>query len=292
MKKSWLSRISLSFSYLIVHMPQAVQFAIGDIIGILWFDVIRVRRNIVLSNLRLAFPDWTEAERVRVGRASVCHLGRSFIEFWRLPMATAEQYSSQFIVSGVENIKIAQARGKGVFVLASHIGNGDWASMGLALNGVFLNTITKEFKWQALNNFWFETRQKFGMGLIPDRRSSLMILKILKKNGLVCFVIDQFLGPPIGVRTQFFGVETGAPMGLALLAERSGAAVVPALTYRDKEGRTVVEIEPEIPFVDTGDKDQNIKVNTQRYTDKIEEWVRRHPAQWMWVHRRWKEFRE
>ncbi len=292
MKKSWLSRLNNGISLIVVHTPQSLQFFIGDVIGILWFDIFRIRRNIVLSNLRLCFPNWSEAERIRVGRQSVCHLGRTMIEFWRMPAATEAQYRDQFEVRGKENLDRALARGKGAFVLASHIGNGDWASVGLSFHKIFLNTVTKEFKWKALNDFWFATRQKFGMSLIPDRKSSLTILKVLKKNGLVGFVMDQFLGPPIGTKIKFFAVETGAPMGLALLAERSEAAVVPGLTYRADDGHFIIEFEPEIPFVQTGDKEQNIKVNTQIYCDKIEEWIRKHPAQWMWVHRRWKEFRE
>ena len=208
--------------------------------------------------------------------------------------ATAEldDYADHFDVKGIENLQNAVKGGKGAFLLISHIGNGDWATVAFALNGMRLSSITKEFKWRALNDFWFRTRQRFGLDLIPDRKSSLTILKKLKKNEIVGFMLDQFLGPPIGIKTKFFGRETGTPMGLAILVERSRAPVIPALTYRLPNGRTAVAFEAEIPYVDTGDKDRNIQVNTQRYCDKIEEWVREHPEQWMWVHRRWKEFRQ
>jgi Kdo2-lipid IVA lauroyltransferase/acyltransferase len=292
MKKSWLSQISFLVSMVVVRLPLKLQYFIGDAIGVFWFDILRVRRRVALENLRLCFPDLGEEQRVHIARSSLKHLGRTFLEFWRLPAATPDRYKDEFVLKGEEHLRRALTRNHGAFILSSHIGSGDWASTGLALRGIYLNVITKEFKNKTLNQFWFETRQRFGMGLIPDRRSSLHILKILKRNGLVGFVLDQFLGPPIGVRTKFFGKETGTPMGLALLAERSGAAVVPGLTYRGDDGRTYLEFEPEIPFVETGNKDENIRVNTQLYCDKIEEWVRKHPEQWMWVHRRWKEFRE
>jgi KDO2-lipid IV(A) lauroyltransferase len=291
MKKSWALNLSQSLSKIVGKLPLSLQFLIGDAIGILWFDILRIRRSVVLANLQLAFPDWTEGQRIKVGRRSLCHLGRSFVEFCRIPGVDQIKDKSQFEIRGVEHLRKAEEKGRGVFLLASHVGNGDWASIGLALNGILINTITKEFKLKALNQFWFETRQRFGMGLIPDRKSSLMILKLLKQNKIVVFVMDQFLGPPIGTKTHFFGVETGAPMGLALLAERSGASVVPVLTHREPNGITIVEFEPEIPFVDLQEKDQNITVNTQKYSDKIEQWVRRFPEQWMWVHRRWKVFR-
>ena len=290
MKKFSVAFINL-LSQAINRLPIPVQMAIGDFFGIVWFDILRVRRDVALENLRNCFPDWSEEKRVVTARKSVCHLGRSFVEFLRLPAAELDDYADHFDVHGLDNIRNAQKRGKGVFLLVSHIGNGDWATVAFALNSLRLASITKEFKWHALNEFWFHIRQRFGLDLIPDRKSSLTILKKLKQNELVGFVLDQFLGPPIGIKTKFFGRDTGTPMGLAVLVERSRASVIPALTYRLADGRTAVVFEPEIPFVDTGDKERNIQVNTQRYCDKIEEWVREHPEQWMWVHRRWKEFR-
>ncbi len=279
-------------SQIINRVPLFAQMAIGDFLGLIWFDVLRIRRRVALDNLQHCFPDWPESRRVKVARASVCHLGRSFVEFLRLPTAELDDYADHFDVKGIENLQNAVKGGKGAFLLISHIGNGDWATVAFALNGMRLSSITKEFKWRALNDFWFRTRQRFGLDLIPDRKSSLTILKKLKKNEIVGFMLDQFLGPPIGIKTKFFGRETGTPMGLAILVERSRAPVIPALTYRLPNGRTAVAFEAEIPYVDTGDKDRNIQVNTQRYCDKIEEWVREHPEQWMWVHRRWKEFRQ
>lgn len=100
------------------------------------------------------------------------------------------------------------------------------------------------------------------------------------------------MGPPIGVRTKFFGRETGTAMGLALMAERTGAPVVPMYTVRQPDGSAIVIFEPEIPMQDFGPRDETIARMTQVYTDKIEEIVRKHPEQWMWIHRRWKDFVE
>ncbi len=290
MRKFSVAFINL-LSQVVNRLPMSVQMAIGDFLGIIWFDIFRIRRGVALENLRNCFPDWSEKKRVTTARKSICHLGRAFVEFLRLPAAELEDYADHFEVQGLDNIRNAQKQGKGAFLLVSHIGNGDWATVAFALNGIRLSSITKEFKWRALNDFWFQIRRRFGLDLIPDRKSSLTILKKLKQNEIIGFVLDQFLGPPIGIKTKFFGRETGTPMGLAVLVERSRAPVIPALTYRLADGRTAVVFEPEIPFVDTGDKERNIQVNTQRYCDKIEEWVRKHPEQWMWVHRRWKEFR-
>src|SRR5690606_4605148 len=121
--------------------------------------------------------------------------------------------------------------------------------------------------------------------------SSLQILKILKKTGMDVFMLGQFTGPPIGDKTKFFGHETGTAMGLAILAVRANSPVVPIYTYRLSDGRTAIRFLPEIPFVPAANQDETIAQMTQRYCDVIESIVRQHPEQWMWVHRRWKQFK-
>lgn len=285
-----------SLSRGLASLPLGIQFFLGDALGILWFDIFRIRRRTSLENLKLCFPDWSEAERVRVARASVCSLGRSFIEFFRIPALSSsseyrELWKSHFHIEGVEHLNAALKKGKGVFLLTAHIGSGDWATAGLALNGIQLHIISKEFKLQWLNNFWFETRSNLGSKFIPDRGSSLTILKQLKKNSIIVFMLDQFMGPPIGIKTKFFGHETGTPLGLALLTSRSEAAVVPIYTYRRPDGSTSVVFEPEIAFVASEDREESLQKMTQAYCDRIETWVRVYPEQWMWVHRRWKKYK-
>lgn len=280
-----------ALSLLVSQLPIKAQLFVGDLIGYLWFDVLRIRRRVALENLRLCFPEWSETQRIRVARKSVCNLGRTFVEFLRIPSVTTGRWNNHFDLRGEEHLKAALEKGKGVFLLSAHIGNGDWGTVGLALRNYRIHVISKEMKVGWINQFWFNTRTSIGTEFIPDRGSSLAILKALKKNSFVVFVLDQFMGPPIGVKTTFFGHETGTAMGLALLAGRSGAAVVPCYTYRDADGSTIIQCEPEIPFVEAAHKDETIAQMTQKYCDKIEEWVRKHPDQWMWVHRRWKRFK-
>jgi Kdo2-lipid IVA lauroyltransferase/acyltransferase len=280
----------------LASLPLSWQLAIGDVIGVIWFDILRIRRNVAISNTEIAFPDWPYERRVTIARKSVQNLARSFVDFLRIPALASqsdvrEKWSRHFRVEGLEHLEKALAKGKGVFLLTAHIGSVDWGAVGLVLSGYKMHVISKEFKWGALNRFWFETRMSLGLQFVADRGSSLTILKQLKKNEIVIFMLDQFMGPPIGIKTQFFGKETGTPLGLALLAGRSGAAVVPTHTYRNKDGSTSVVLEPEIPFVENPNKEETHLHMTQKYCDHIEGWVRQHPEQWMWVHRRWKRYK-
>jgi KDO2-lipid IV(A) lauroyltransferase len=279
-----------ALSYFILLLPMRAQLWLGDAIGFLWFDILRIRRKVALQNLTRAFPNWSLEQKTRVARLSVNNLGRTFIEFLRIPALQPKDWIPHFVIEGREHLDAALKKNKGVFLLTAHIGNGDWATVGLALHGISIHIITKEFRWAFFNRLWFETRSRFGTQYIPDRQSSLTILKALKQNATIVFVLDQFLGPPIGIETNFFGHKTGTPMGLALLAGRAGAAVIPTVTHRLPDGRTCVTFQPEIPFVEYANKEETIQKMTQIYCDKIEEWVRKYPDQWMWVHRRWKKF--
>lgn len=277
-------------SLLVTSLPLSVQLGIGKFIGILWFDVFRIRRSVAISNLKLAYPDWTDEKIKQVARASCLNIGMTFMEFLRL-FDSRKDYSQLFHYEGLEHLDQALIQNKGVCLLTLHLGNLDWATYGLNLRAYRFSIISKEFKLQWLNDLWFKVRSQMGNEFIPPRRSSISILRHLKGNKIVCFVLDQFMGPPIGVKTRFFGIETGTAMGLAVIAGRSGAPVVPAYSYRKSDGTTVIHFDPEIKFTKLETQDSTIQHMTQVYCDKLEEFVRVCPEQWMWVHRRWKEFK-
>jgi KDO2-lipid IV(A) lauroyltransferase len=192
-----------------------------------------------------------------------------------------------------ETPEAALAKKKGVLFLAAHIGNGDVASAMLSLSGLPIHLISKQFRSKWLNDAWFNIRGRLGTRFIAPENSSFEVLRALRKNEIVVFVLDQFMGPPVGVETTFFGHRTGTAAGLATIASRTGSPVIPVNTYRRPDGRHVISFGDEIPFISTEGQERNqrdIQVMTQAYTDKIEEIVRQHPEQWMWIHRRWKEF--
>ncbi len=287
----WLGR---GLSYWLRLMPHSWRMAVGALLGWLWFDVFRIRRRVILDNLEKAFPHLSQAERRRLGRNSCFNMGRSVVEYSLLPSLNLEQVDREFIFEGWEEMERVRQRaaseGKGLLLLTLHLGNGDLACGALSLKGLPMALISKEFKVTWLNELWFGMRAKLGTEFIPPRNSSYAILKALKKQKMVIFVLDQFMGPPIGVETTFFGHPTGTALGLAVMAQRSKAPVVPVYTYRRDDGKTVIRFDSEIAFEERGTAEESQALMTQVYTDYLESVVRLYPEQWMWVHRRWKEF--
>ena len=264
----------------------------GDILGILWFDIFRIRRQVVIDNISRVFPEMTEKNKVVLGRWSLRNMGRNLIEYCYLPFMSKSLVERFFRFEGEHYVQEALSQGKGVCFLTLHLGSGDLACSALSVKGYPVHLISKIFKVKWLNDLWFGMREKVGTKFIAPRNSSYHILKALKKNEIVIFVMDQFTGPPIGVRTKFFGYETGTGFGLALMAQRSGAPVIPIYTIRQLDGTHVIRIQPPIPFEDSDDRDESLAQMTQVYNDYLEKFVLECPEQWMWVHKRWKIFRE
>lgn len=285
---AWLGRF---FAFILYHLPRPIQFFLGDLIGILWLDILRIRRDIVKNNFDIAFPEWENEKKWKMARNSMSYLGRGLVQYSYLPFLNKNNIKQYVKFKNIHFLEQALEQEKGVCMLTLHLGNGDMGIAALSLADYPIELISKEFKIRWLNELWFGMRERLGTKFIPPRNSSYSILKALKKNSIVVFVLDQFMGPPIGIKTKFFGKETGTAMGLTVMAKRTGAPVLPVYIYWNEDGTHTVEVEPAIVFEEMSTKEKTLKHMTQVYTDHIERIIRKHPDQWMWVHRRWKKFK-
>ncbi len=270
------------------------RFFFGAGLGVLWFDIIRLRRRIILDNLEIAFPDKSDAERVRLGRQVMKNFCTHLFELFMIPHITHEWMEKNVIFHDEENYRNALAKGKGVLVLSLHLGHGDLAASLIQFRGYPLTIITKFFTNQTLNKIWFYFRGATGVQFIAPHgeKTPFDILKSLKAQRGVVFVVDQYMGPPFGIETKFFGRATGTAFGLGLFMNKTGAPVVPTYAVPGEDGKIHIyfEREMELSTLITGRKKEDLVFLTQAFNDKIESIVRQYPQHWMWIHRRWKEF--
>lgn len=287
----WIALLEI-FYRMVSTFPRRLELAFGRVLGIFWFDVIKLRRRVVLDNLALAFPEKPLAWRIRVGRESVVNVCQSTLEYSHMHRGTQAWMEHHMEMEGGQFLSRALEQGKGAFVLTLHMGNGDLSAIELARQGFPVHLVSKDFRDPRLTRYWFSLRQKNGVSILSKEKSSYNILRCIKKNEIVLFVLDQFMGPPVGVRTHFFGHPTGTAAGLALFAHKTGAPVLPGYNLRQGD-RFKTIIESPLSFEPKGDsRAEKITALTQAYTDRLEEIIRRDPQQWLWLHRRWKEFRE
>jgi KDO2-lipid IV(A) lauroyltransferase len=290
---TWLLTKIISFFCLcVVAMPRRLQLFLGESLGLTWFYIIPIRRKTALENLKIAFPELTDAARWKIARSNFKNYGCGFLELLLLPHFDFKLFKKLVTFHGWENYENALSQKRGVFFLTLHMGSWELMSGTQGHAGIPLHVITKKIKAKSFNKIWTDLRLGQGIKLISEEKSTFQILKAIRRGEVVGFILDQFMGPPVGTRVKFFGKETGAPAALALFAERTRAPVIPIYNVRQPDGRIHVYCEPAIEFTEQGSTAENISFMTQVYTSKLEEIVKRYPTQWLWIHRRWKPFRE
>lgn len=240
-------------------------------------------------NLRLAFPEWTEAQRKEVTRKMVRNLGWMAAEFARLPELTKQNIENVVILEGHENFLEGQRRGKGVLYLTGHIGAWELSSFAHALYGYPLHYMARPLDNKRLDAFVNQYRCSSGNKPIFKNESARVMLKILKDSETIGILADQNTMPEEGVFVDFFGKSACATTGIARVALHTGAAVVPGYAYWDETIQKYrLRFEPSVELIRTGDTERDVFENTQRFAKVIEEIIRKHPDQWVWVHKRWK----
>ena len=240
-------------------------------------------------NLRLAFPEWTDAQRRSTLKKMTRNLGWMAAEFARMPSYTKENIESVVILDGHENFLAGHSRGKGVLYLTGHIGAWELSSFAHALYGFPLHYMARPLDNKPLDAMVNEYRGLSGNKPIFKNESARVMLRILKEAGTVGILADQNTMPGEGVFVDFFGTPACTTTGIARVALHTNAAVVPGYAYWDENLRKYrLRFEPPVELVRTGDAERDIAENTQRFAKVIEEIVRKYPEQWVWIHARWK----
>jgi KDO2-lipid IV(A) lauroyltransferase len=263
--------------------------------GKIIFQLFPVRRRVVLDNLRRVFGATVPEEEIRrIAQAHYAHLWRLIWEFVVFPWLTPAQRAARAWVENPETIIAAHARGKGVIVVTGHFGNWEVSTAaGIAsfpqAQGKFY-FVRRPFKPRWLDAVIIRRFRQAGFGVLPKSGSLEAILERLNAGDIVVFPFDQHAGPRDGVRVEFFGHAAGTFRSVALIAQASGAPVLPASSWRGPDGRHVLRFEDPLELVQREDVGEEIRANTRLFNASLERIILRHPEQWWWVHRRWKEW--
>src|SRR5579863_5960578 len=270
-------------------MPRGLARATGSGLARLLMAVTPKLRKTAEFNLRLAFPEWSEEKRAATLRAMTRSLGWMAAEFARMPRYTRENIEEVIVLDGYENFLKGQRSGKGVLFLTAHIGAWELSSYAHALYGYPLHYMARPLDNARLDALVNRYRGLSGNTPIFKNESARAMLKILKEAGTVGILADQNTMPQEGVFVDFFGTPACTTAGLARVALHTGAAVVPGYAFWDPQiAKYRLRFEPKVELSRSGDTERDVLVNTQKFTKVIEEIIRKHPDQWVWVHARWK----
>jgi KDO2-lipid IV(A) lauroyltransferase len=241
------------------------------------------------ENLKLAFPTWRRQQRRAAMRGMTRQLGWMGAEFAHFPKYSNKNIDRTVLLDGFENFASAQARGKGVLFLTGHMSAWELAPFAQALFGYPLHFLARAIDNPGVDDLITRYRCLSGNLPVEKNQSARAVLKVLAAGGTVGILADHNTLLAEGVFVDFFGIPACTTAGLARFALHTGAAVVPGFLHWDSALRKYrLCFEPAVELVRTGDDATDVRENTQRFTRVIENYVRRYPEQWLWLHRRWK----
>jgi KDO2-lipid IV(A) lauroyltransferase len=270
-------------------LPRRLARTAGVAISAVAFRALRRLRRVGLRNLELAFPGITAGERETILRSEYRNLGLLLAEFCKMPGYTAATASRFIRYEGLENYLRARERGKGVLVLTGHLGAWELSSFYHSLMGMPMGMVIRRLDNPLVDEFVNRIRCLHGNRVIHKDDFARGLIASMRAGETVGILMDTNMTPPQGVFVPFFGVLACTASGMARIAEKTGAAVLPGfLLWEQREQKYVLHFGEELEIVHTEDAEQDVLTNTATFTAAIERYVRQYPDQWLWMHRRWK----
>ncbi|MDO8794914.1 MAG: lysophospholipid acyltransferase family protein [Vicinamibacterales bacterium] len=272
---------------LIRPLPIAALRAIGGPLGLLAYALDRRHRRIAIDNLVTAFPTRSARECRRIARHVFRHIGRLLLEVLKLEGMPASGLLALIESDGDDHVREAYRQGRGVLFFSGHFGYWEMFGVGHPLRVAPFSYVERPLDNPLLDALLSRFRGQTGNSSIARQGGVRRMLRELLANRAVALLIDQHLHGPDAIEVQFFGRPAATTSALAAMALRTGAVVIPFFALPLPGGRYRLIAEHPVP-PPASDAPDAIREFTQRCTDVIEMYVRRHPELWLWMHRRWR----
>lgn len=296
-KPVWLIQAALFylFTLFIAAIPRFLSARIGKNTGAFLFNVLHSRRDIAIDNIRQALPfmkrhpswagDFETAEEIAL--ATFMNLGISIVEVCRLYHGKGDILIDSIDVQGRENLLSAREKHKGIIFVGGHCGN--WELMSLSFKKLFDENVWAIVRQQNnpyLNTVVEKMRMSYGNKVIYSKAALRPILGVIKNNGVIGMLADQAVFEDNGALIEFLGRKAWANKAPAIIAHKTAVPLIPVFIHRSGN-RHVLTIHPEYTLC--GDRtEEGVQRDIQALSDYLQDFVCAHPADWYWVHRRWK----
>jgi len=270
-------------------MPRKLWLRICGLLGSLGYYIASHSRKLTHRHLNLVYKsEKSPAEIRKLAKDVFRMLGMNagdLIRGYRIDQH--EDFKKIRVINGMEHVEAAHARGKGVMFLVSHMGAFEFTATELSFLGYKPLIIGTPVKDKKLNDLLWAQRIKLGATGVERGKDTMKVIKNLKGGGTMIILIDQ--DTKVKSRfVNFFGIPCATPVGAAIIAMKTGAAVIPMIIHLRDDFMQEINCYPEIPMTITGNDEEDMIVNTQKMSDATEAEIRKHPAQWVWMHERWK----
>jgi len=264
-----------------------------SLLGSALYSLLPIRRRIVRENLQQAFGDrLSEPELRRLARCFYSHFSKTVAENLAIVVSSERRIAGQVDVFGIEHVLKAAEQKRGILILSGHFGNWELSAVAAILQFQQYHNrfhVIRKRLGLGLEGLVFGRFHKAGLRIIRQKDALTKVFDALEKNDAIIFIMDQHnvVGSK-AIPVEFFGKEAGTNRSLALVARQSGAPVIPAVSYRGRDGRHVMNFHPPLEWIPADNHREEIYLNTLGYNRVLERFVLDHPDQWLWGHRRWK----
>jgi KDO2-lipid IV(A) lauroyltransferase len=271
------------------HLPRAVSRKLGEIVGFFAYCCLGRLRTTGERNLQLAYPDLSIKQRQTILKKMYLHLGWQMAEFCQMPRYSRENSTRFLHCEGLEHYLAAREQGRGVLVVTGHLGAWELSSFYHSMMGYPMSMVIRRLDNALLDRYVNRIRCLHGNQVLHKDDFARGLIGAMRKGETVGILMDTNMTPPQGVFVDYFSTPACTASGVARVAAKTGAAVLPGfMLWEEAEQAYVLRFGPQLQMRETGDTEADLLENTQRCTSAIEQWVRRYPDQWLWVHRRWK----
>ena len=269
-------------------MPLRAALRIGASLAVCFSWCAGRLRHTGERNLGIAFPELSIGERRLLLRRTFGNLGRLlgvFSQFTKQPENLLEIVDRD----GFEYLAAAKQAGRGIILFTGHVGAWELSSFALSLFGHPLSFLVRRIDNPKIEAMIDRARTHLGNRTIDKRSAAREMMEILRAGETLGILVDLNTLDREGIFVDFFGRPASTTFMVAKLALRTGAAVLPVFAPWDKErGCFLLKVDPPLLIERTGNEQEDVRRLTQQYTRIVEDYVRRYPDQWLWIHRRWK----
>jgi KDO2-lipid IV(A) lauroyltransferase len=254
----------------------------GEMFGELAFRVLKSRRMRTISNLQLAFPEWSDQKRFDVARGVFRHFGLITADFLRTPLRTADELLQNMEVEGLEFYEEAKSLDKGIIACTGHLGNWERFGHWMIVSGRKISVVARDANQGAVQERVSKIREMTGLTVLSRGDSARPILQKLRKKEVIGILADQNSDD---CYVPFFGKPCGTVLGPAVLHQRTGAALLPSFCVRTGPGRYKVVIRAPVDLANVEESPEKIMTELNAALESV---IREYPEQWLWMHDRWK----
>lgn len=271
-----------------------LMWCFGKLGGLVYY-IIPQTKKLTIKHLKYAYENELSDKEIKTIAKNVFkNLGRNFTDIIRYPsITTLEELTQVMDIEGEQNLIDAYEKGKGVILLTCHRGAFDMVGFYLSMSNYPCIAIGAKLHDDKLNELVVNTRRhnkndQADFVERSDPRGSIQMYKKLKNGGLAFLLIDQDTDKVQNTFVDFYGKPAATPIGAAMLALKADSTIIPASIKLQSNGKHLLEFKKEIPLVKTGNKEEDININTQNMSTALENFIREAPDQWVWFHERWK----